>query len=234
MMISVVLLLLIPSVQASDVTCTASWMSLSAGCSTSGFNRTELLDDACPKECQALLDAVISDCSEGDSFDDSSLLTWPAEPNAFLYHRMYQTIINPKWKSCNYDYAASTCDIAYGIADMTRFPESMGPQLVENPTACFKDNNEACSPACKAIIDDVKAKCTAGATYSPKEGPGANLVRTWQIPQSMTNMKFNPSGNLGSWSASCWEYYTTTSASAQTMIGASLSLVIVTVALWQL
>mmetsp|Transcript_6470 Transcript_6470/g.10287 ORF Transcript_6470/g.10287 Transcript_6470/m.10287 type:complete len:233 (+) Transcript_6470:66-764(+) len=229
---SSILLLFAQFLRSSDADCTAAWGNIDKGfgCRTTGLTTNDLLTGECPPECQSDLIAVQSNCSSSDEIEDGTYYS-----DTLLYHRKSQTNFEPKWRNCSYGYTPTACDIAYGKADMTRFDADFGPQLVEDSTACLKENNEACSDACKAIIDEIKTKCTVGAAYSPNEGDSAQSLTTWKYPQSMIDMQYFPDTASGGFSENCWEYYYPTSGSTKAMVWASLSLAgAITVALLNL
>jgi hypothetical protein len=216
---STALLLLVHCANAID--CQTAWVSLyyddNGACSTTDLTSDDLNADVCPEACQNLLDNVIDNCSDGDKYDESdeAFDTYGiAYSTPLLYHEHFQTAFSPKWKSCNYGYTPTPCDIAYGTLSVVTFGDAFGygpdPQIID-PSICEKSANEACSEDCKLLIDNVAQSCLIGATFAPSSGylGLTNKQTSWEYPKSMEWLGFNPNkfDIVGTLSSDCWDYY---------------------------
>jgi hypothetical protein len=200
---------------ATAIDCQTAWSSLydddNGACSTSELTSDDLNADVCPEACQTLLDNVIANCSDGDQYVEG--LGYKA---ALLYHEYFQTTFSPKWKSCNYGYTPTSCDIAYGTLSVVRFGDAYkyGPQITDTLISCEKTANEVCSEDCKALINNVAQSCPIGAAFSPSCCYlGLTSAQTSWESDSMELMGYNPNkfDILGTLSMDCWDYYESSS-----------------------
>ena len=158
---------LVVSLSDASSSCEDAWRKMTedaeGACSTAGLTVEDLDRGACPKACQELYDGVIAECEPLVSTYSTVLdVPWTYKA-AMLYHEE-----GHKWSGCDYGYAPSGCDVAYGALAQSRLEASWEPRRI--PGDCLASANEAsCSSECVARLDAVARSCAfdARATFAP-------------------------------------------------------------------
>jgi hypothetical protein len=205
--------------QASSASCVAAYAAVSddefGACDTNGATLDQIQTDPCPAECQATYDAVLESCQQGvDAYLGTEIFE-----EALLFHDQGPFSFFPHWKSCDYGYEPTECDLAIGALDQSRF-NLFGTSM---STVCVKDNGEnedQCSPECTALVDAVVEACdkSANAQFAPSAGFLSETYRQipWESPKAMEYMGYNPNifDIIGTLSSKCWNVYATGAATA--------------------
>jgi len=210
----------------------SSWM-MSGPCSIpSNYTLEQLETEACPRECQALYDAFLGNCTpgvdryfefEGEEEEDSY---WFLYQEAVLYH-----VEGSKWKSCNYGYEPTACDKAFDDLKVAQIGEDSWSESVPRsvPAVCadtdaYTDDDGVdetpCSSDCKTYIDAVVQACDANpdAMFAPDSlwFEEKNHQRIpWESPKAVQFLDFNSP----QMSESCFLYYTDSAAAVNPNFG---------------
>ena len=183
--------------------------------------------DACPEECQALLDDVLSNCTPGDEVGDY---------NGFLTYSYTDVLLYNLYKFrheqiCNYGYTPTECDKALQDLQVARTPDAdwLESSVTEVPRpvpAVCEDESYAgapCPSECKVYIDAVVLLCDANvnATFAPPTDyfslhEPVIVPVEWKSASSMElfgfkRLAFDPFSD-NPLLDSCWGYYTDAAA----------------------
>jgi len=163
----------------------------------------------------------VESCNAGDIYDLGD--TDKKYFEATLYNELSYSA-TPTWRSCDYGYVPTACDLAVLSLEAVMFPEKLrfesilGPRL-EAPL-CDPENAtniEQCSAQCMQFIDEVVESCDmpGEAMFAPSEsdpfspGPALNQPTLWEFPKSSSQFGWNPATAFVSsfaLSGACYDY----------------------------
>jgi len=122
-------------------------------CNIDGLTFDQLQTQECPTECQALYDAVLTNCEDGENY----LAGFTSPYNEYSYTLFRNE--GHKWAACDYGYAASECERAYLYMEKTL--ENTGSCLTFGLTV-EELQTEECPSECQALYDIVMESCQPG------------------------------------------------------------------------
>jgi hypothetical protein len=201
--------------QSSSASCVAAYEAMdndvNGACDTNGATVDQIQTDPCPAECQATYDAVIESCQPGVDVYLGTQSQGLIFEESLLFHEQGPFSFFPHWKSCDYGYEPTECDLAIDALDQSRFN-----LFGTSPAVCEKDNGEnedQCSPECTALIRAVVEACdkSANAQFAPGGGFLGETFRQipWESPKAMNFMGYNPNefDFIGTLTFKCWDVY---------------------------
>jgi hypothetical protein len=124
-------------------------------CNSTGLSLDQLQAEACPSDCQALYDNVLSNCTVGDTYAGGLEFEKIA-----LFNRE-----GHKWTDCNLGYEPTLCERAFNFLDTIGNDYSTGPCNIDDLTADQLES-DPCPQDCQIFYDEIVASCTEGDVYN--------------------------------------------------------------------